>query len=191
MTLSQLRTMAVATCAVALSVAHVAGAQRPPVRQQPTAPASSAGPIRFGLSGGLSLPAGDLGDAADAGAAIGIRAEGRLRAPRWSLRGDLALDHFDGRGGVDAYSYSSLAGNLVHREGNGRFYEFGGLGVYHARTSFIDSFNRSDTNLGVQFGVGAEFTTRAPRWFAEAGFTSAFTSGRSSLWFPVRVGFWL
>lgn len=165
-----------------------AAAQRAVARP---APAPGATSLRLGLVGGLSLPGGDLGHAADAGAALGVRAEGPLRPARWSVRGDLAFDRFGGRGGVDAYSFASLAGSLVHREGVGRFYEYGGLGVYHARTSFVDALTRSDTNLGVQFGIGATFTSRAPRWFAEAGFTSAFTSGRSSIWFPVRVGFWL
>ena len=156
------------------------------------APAQPAvGGVRFGLAGGLSLPAGDLGNNADGGFALGMRGEGSLRTPRWALRGDLTYDRFGGRGVVDAYSYTSLAASLVHRDAGDRFYQFGGLGVYNARTAFIDAATRSSTNLGVQAGIGFDFRTTAPRWFIETGFASAFTSGRSSLWFPVRAGFWL
>lgn len=147
-------------------------------------------PIRIGVFGGLALPAGDLGNAADLGFGLGFRVEGRAHAPGWGLRGDVSWDRFDGRGTVNAYSYTALAGNLVHRERSGRFYEFGGLGVYNSRVAFVDGFDASDTNLGMQLGVGADLTSVAPRLFAEFGLTSAFTSGRSSLWFPVRLGFW-
>jgi hypothetical protein len=182
-------------CLVLLGVlsahpAAIAGAQAPPAPRQP-APQAAAPSLRFGITGGLALPAGDLGDAADAGAAIALRGESRLGAPRWSLRADLAVDRFGGRGAVDTYTYTSLAGNLVHHGRSGRAYAFGGLGVYHARTAFDAALDRSSTQLGVQMGVGAGFPARAPRWFAEAGLTSAFTSGRSSLWLPVRLGFWL
>ena len=152
-------------------------------------PAQAQSTIRLGLVGGLSLPAGDLGNSADAGPSIGLRAEGRLGPPRWSMRGDLSFDRFGGRGIVDSYSYSALAGSLVHREDGGHLYEYGGIGAYHARTEYTERINSSDTNLGVQFGIGTEFGTRT-RWFVETGLTSAFTSGRSSLWFPIRLGLW-
>ncbi|MHB1312165.1 MAG: hypothetical protein ACYC3L_09125 [Gemmatimonadaceae bacterium] len=150
----------------------------------------SPSPVRIGVFGGLALPAGDLGNAADVGFGLGLRVEGRAQAPGWALRGDLSWDRFDGRRTVNAYSYTALAGNLVHRERSGRFYEFGGLGVYNSRVAFVDGFDASDTNLGVQLGLGADLTSVTPRLFAELGLTSAFTSGRSSIWFPVRIGFW-
>jgi hypothetical protein len=155
-------------------------------RQRPDAPS----PVRFGFVGGLSLPAGDLGNEAGLGIALDLRAEGRTRYPGWALRGDLSWDRYDGRGLVNAYSYTALAGNLVHREGNGRLYEYGGLGVYNSRVAFVDGPDASDTNLGMQLGLGLDLSSTVPRLFTEFGMTSAFTSGRSSIWFPVRLGFW-
>jgi hypothetical protein len=187
MQLPRLPMIAAVLCALAATAPRVAGAQTP---RATTRPAPTPSPIRIGVSGGLSIPAGDLGSATGAGAALALRGEGRLRNPRWALRADLSWDRFDGRGIVNAYSYASLAGSLVHRESSGRVYEFGGLGVYNARTSFTSSVDRSATNLGMHAGAGVEFPTHAPHWFAEAGLTSAFTSGRSSVWFPVRIGFW-
>lgn len=162
----------------------------PPASRQPTSP-SAVSSLRFALGGGFAIPAGDLGRAADGGFSLGLRAEGRLPAPNWMARADLTWDRFDGRGAVNAYSYTSLAANLVHHAPATRFYQFGGLGVYNAHTAFVNALDRSDTNLGMQMGIGFDMSTPAPRWFAEAGFASAFTSGRSSLWFPVRIGFWL
>lgn len=154
-----------------------------------TAPRNAAAqtPVRFSVVGGFSLPIGDLGNSTDMGLNIGLRGEGRSLTPGWALRGDVSYDRYDGRGGVNAYSYLGLAGNLVHRETGGRIYEFGGLGLYNSRVAFTSALDRSDTNLGVQMGAGFELT-RDNRVFTEIGMTSAFTSGRSSLWFPVRIG---
>jgi len=150
--------------------------------------AAAQTPVQFSVVGGMSLPAGDLAGGADLGFNLGVRAEGRPLSPGWALRGDLSWDRYDGRGGVDGYSYLALAGNLVHHETGGRLYEFGGLGIYNSRTSYTNTFGTSDTNLGVQLGLGFALTRQAPNVFTEFGLTSAFTSGRSSVWFPVRLG---
>lgn len=159
-----------------------------PASRRTAAPAST--PVRFALAGGLSLPAGDLGADADLGVALGARAEGRLRDPRWGLRGDLSWDRYDGHSAVNAFSYVALAGNLVHYGSAGRVYQFGGLGVYNSHLRFVNGADRSNTSLGMQAGVGLALTRGSPRWFTEFGLTSAFTSGRSSVWFPVRAGLW-
>ncbi len=177
----------------ALTVATLArepvGAQTPrPVRGAPAQPMSSG--LRFGFAGGLSIPAGDLGNSTSTGFAIAVRGETPLSAARWSARADLSFDRFDGRGIVNAYTYTALAASLVHHDGDDRMYQYGGLGVYNSRTAFVGASDLSSTDLGVQAGLGYDFRTTAPRWFLEAGLASAFTSGRSSLWFPVRVGFW-
>ncbi len=145
-------------------------------------------PMRFSVVGGLSLPVGDLGNNADLGLNLGLRGEGRAIAPGWAFRGDLSWDRYDGHGGVSAYSYLALAGNLVHHAAGGRLYEFGGLGIYNSRIAFANALDRSDTNLGVQMGLGLDLSSKAPNLFTEFGLTSAFTSGRSSVWFPVRLG---
>jgi hypothetical protein len=145
-------------------------------------------PINFSVVGGLSLPIGDLANSTELGLNLGFRGEGRRMATGWSLRGDVSYDRYSGRGTVDAYSYMALAGNLVHRSTNARTYQFGGLGLYSSRVAFVTSASdNTDTNLGVQMGLGADLS-KDQRVFGEFGLTSAFTSGRSSVWFPVRVG---
>jgi hypothetical protein len=145
-------------------------------------------PVRFTVVGGLSLPIGDLGNGTDLGLNLGVRGEGRPLSPGWAFRGDVSYDRYAGRGAVDEYSYLAFGANLVHYEQSRRVYEFGGLGVYNSRVAFSSALDRSDTNLGVQMGAGFALT-RDNRLFTEMGLTSAFTSGRSSIWFPVRVGF--
>ncbi len=144
-------------------------------------------PVHVSVVGGLSLPVGDLGSGADLGLHFALRAEGAPASPGWSFRGDFGVDRYDGRRGVDSYSYLALAGNLVHRGRNAGFYQYGGFGVYNSQIAFANATDRSDTDLGVQAGVGTNLT-RDGRVFGEFGFTGVFTSGRSSLWFPVRVG---
>lgn len=176
---------AVALTGATLATTGRADAQAPAPRRT-TAPATP----RFALAGGLSLPAGDLGADADLGVALGARAESRLRDPRWGVRGDLSWDRYDGHTAVSSFSYVALAGNLVHHGATGRVYQFGGLGVYNSRLRFVNGADRSSTNLGMQAGVGVALSRGSPSWFTEFGLTSAFTSGRSSVWFPVRAGFW-
>ncbi len=145
-------------------------------------------PVVFSGAAALGLPIGDLGNAADVGMSLAIRGEGRLTSPGWSLRGDLSWDRFGGRGPVNAYSYVGFAGNLVHHEQNSQLYEFGGLGLYGSKTSFVDAADHDDTNLGVQMGLGLNFSPGPHTPFVEFGLTSVFTSGSNSLWFPVRFG---
>ena len=179
----------VAVTGATLATTGRADAQTPAPRRT-TAPATATSPVRFALAGGLSLPAGDLGADADLGVALGARAESRLRDPRWGVRGDLSWDRYDGHTAVTSFSYVSLAGNLVHHGASGRVYQFGGLGVYNSHLRFLNGAERSSTNLGMQAGLGVALSRGSPSWFTEFGITSAFTSGRSSVWFPVRAGFW-
>lgn len=167
-----------------------ADAQAPTTRRAHAPGEVASSPLRFAFAGGLSLPAGDLGADADVGVALGARAEERLRDPAWGLRGDLSWDRYDGHGAVISFSYVALAANLVHHERSGRFYQFGGLGVYNSRVRAFRGDDRSDTNLGMQAGFGLALNSGSPRWFTEFGLTSALTSGRSSIWFPIRAGFW-
>lgn len=144
--------------------------------------------VRFSGAGALALPAGDLGNAADVGYSLSLRGEARLWAPEWKFRGDLSWDRFPGRGPVDAYSYLGLAGNMVHRTVGDRLYEFGGLGIYGGTTSFNNQLNQSQTNLGLQMGLGLDLAPGPHTPFMEFGVTNVFTSGGNTLWFPVRFG---
>jgi hypothetical protein len=145
-------------------------------------------PVRFSGAASVAMPVGDLGNSASAGYSLALRGEGRLWSPNWSFRGDLSWDRFSGRGDVDAYSYLGAAGNLVHRSSASRVYEFGGLGMYGSTTAFTNQSNLTATDLGFQTGVGVNFDSGPHTPFVEFGVTNVFTSGRNSVWFPVRFG---
>jgi hypothetical protein len=145
-------------------------------------------PVVFSGAAALALPIGDLGNAADPGINLAIRGEGRLGSPGWYLRGDLSWDRFGGRGPVDSYSYLGAAANLVHRESKSRLYEFGGLGIYGSKVNFSGNVNSSDTNLGLQMGLGLDLNPGPHTPFVEFGLTSVFTTGGNSVWFPVKFG---
>lgn len=151
-------------------------------------PIVAQSPVRFSGAVGLALPIGDLGNAADPGINLALRGEGKLGAPNWSLRGDLSWDRFSGKRGIDAFSYLALAGNLVHRSGRDRLYEFGGVGIYGSKTSFGSGLSHDDTNLGLQGGIGLDLSTGPNSAFVEFGLTNVITSGSNSTWFPVRIG---
>ncbi|MFI5231282.1 MAG: outer membrane beta-barrel protein [Gemmatimonadales bacterium] len=145
-------------------------------------------PIRFSGAVSLGLPIGDLGNAANLGYGLTFRGEGKLSNPEWGLRGDINWDRFPGKFPVDAYSYLSLAGNFVHRMPSESLYEFAGLGLYNNSASFNGGGSVSDTNLGLQLGVGLDLAKGPHTPFVEFGLTSVFTSGANTLWFPVRFG---
>lgn len=145
-------------------------------------------PIRFSGAASLGLPIGDLGNSTDLGYSLTLRGEARLWAPEWRFRGDVSWDRFPGRGVVNAYSYLGFAGNMVHRTVGDRLYEFGGLGLYGGTTSFTNQLNQSETNLGLQMGVGVDLSAGPRTPFVEFGLTNVFTSGSNTLWFPVRFG---
>lgn len=150
--------------------------------------ARAQSPVSFSAVGGLSIPIGDLNSSGNIGLSLGLRGEGRRMASGWAIRGDVMYDTFGGRGGIDNLSYWGLSGNLVHRATGSTMYQYGGLGMYVSRVAPRGPGNdASDTNLGAQLGLGVDLTSDK-RVFGEFGLASAFTSGRSSAWFPIRIG---
>lgn len=144
--------------------------------------------MTFSAVGGLSLPAGDLGKSGSTGFNLGFRGETARGASGWAWRGDVTYDQFAGKGSIDQLSYLAFALNLVHRgASSSSFYQSGGLGVYNSKVDRATGADVNDTNLGAQLGLGMNFTSDG-RVFGEAGMSSAFTTGRSSFWFPIRVG---
>ena len=144
--------------------------------------------VHFGVSGGVALPIGDLGNAANVGFDLGARVTVPLSSPSWGLRGDVNWNRFGGKAGVNSYSYVSIAGNLVHREPGARLYEFFGPGAYNQKIEFTNGFNTSRTDLGLQGGVGLDMNASDLKTFVEFGLTGVFSSGSNSIWFPVRFG---
>jgi hypothetical protein len=158
------------------------------------------GQFRFSASAAVNVPISDLDKYGNAGFGIAVRTESPLGGPTWSLRSGVSYDRFGGKGGlgVDHFEYLTFASDLVHHT-NTRTYQFLGLGIYQAKTVFapvtVNPFNGpgngsravSESDFGFQGGVGLNFG-KVTRTFLEIGIVDVLTTGRSSVWFPLRYG---
>ena len=164
------------------------------------ASAQEARPVSFGVSGGLSLPVGDLGDGVDAGYNItGHVAYKPASFTNLSFRGDVSFDRWGVKSNNDAnFRALGVSANAVYSfpqttPGVVRPYVLGGVGFYNSKAS-VSSGNSSvdvgsDSNLGVQAGAGINFQLSGFSTFVEAKFVNVFTEGNSSTWIPITFGF--
>lgn len=151
--------------------------------------ATNPRPISVGVSGGLSLPIGDLGDAVDAG----YNVTGHV----WILPPSLTSLNFRGDVGWDSWKYKGVAGSSAV---DGKFrslsvtanalfkvpsssglhpYVIVGGGLYNGKTSIGGVSGDGDNNFGVQGGAGLEFALNGFGTFLEAKFVNVF-SGSSN-----------
>lgn len=150
--------------------------------------------VSVGVSGGLSLPMGDLGDVANSGYNLTghlFFKPAALQSVR--LRADVSFDRWDYKD-VVVFEGSTRAigfvGNVVYdfpTESSSmlRPYALGGLGIFNAKNSETDE---SDTNLGLQVGGGLTFQLSGFSTFAEARFVNVFGDGSSSRYVPITFG---
>jgi len=163
------------------------------------ASAQESRPVSFGVSGGLSLPVGDLGDGADAGYNItGHIGYKPASFTNLSFRGDVSFDRW-GLKNNDDVSFRSLGvtANAIYAfpqttPGVIRPYVLGGVGMYNSKST-IDVGNNSadvgsDTNVGVQAGAGINFQLSGFATFLEAKFVNVFTEGNSLTFIPITFG---
>ncbi len=152
--------------------------------------------VGFGLSGGLSVPTGDLGDAVDAGYSIAghvFLKSSSMKSLRF--RGDVSYNGFDYKN-IDA-SYRSLGfvGNaLIDLSTNGgvKPYVLGGLGAFNGkRSTQIGSaavVSTSSTDVGIQVGGGLNFQLSGFSTFLEVKYVNVFTDNNSAGYIPITFG---
>ena len=150
--------------------------------------------VGLGVSGGLSLPMGDLGDAVNSGFNITGHLyfkPAALQSVR--LRADVSYDRWDYKEAVGFDGNSRLigfAGNAIfdfptESTSMVKPYVLGGLGIYNGKDSDVDE---SDTNLGLQAGAGLTFQLSGFSTFAEARFVNVFGDGGSARFVPIVFG---
>lgn len=163
------------------------------------------GQLRFSASAGVNVPISDLDTYAHTGFGVSVRTESPLGGPTWSLRSGVSYDRFGGKSAytVDHFEYLTFASDLVHHT-NPRTYQFMGVGIYQSKTvlsrvnaslpaenpvSFLDIGRRvqTESDFGFQGGVGLNFG-QITKTFLEIGIVDVLTTGRSSVWFPLRYG---
>ena len=157
-------------------------------------------PVSFGLSGGLSIPSGDLSDGADAGYVIAGHVyykPATIQALRF--RGDVSFDRWaiqNAAAGADASTRSvGVVANAIYDFAtNGtsmvKPYVLAGLGLYNNKTSdevANVSVASSATDVGIQAGGGMEFQLSGFATFVEAKYVHVFADGRFA-WIPISFG---
>ncbi|HEU4630266.1 MAG TPA: outer membrane beta-barrel protein [Gemmatimonadaceae bacterium] len=173
-----LSTLAGATLAVA-AVAPVAVAQD----------AAMTRAVRFGIEGGLSMPMGDFGDAANMGFLIGgvmdimpanwpVAIRTNLSYQRWGIDEDLA----DGES-FNAISVTGDAMFAIPTTGGIRPYILGGLGFYRSDCS-ADCEGSND--LGFNFGGGLNFNLGTLDTHVEARYHSVDDDSFVPIVFGIR-----
>ncbi len=152
--------------------------------------------VGFGVSGGLSVPTGDLGDAVDAGYSIAghvFLKPSSMKSLRF--RGDVSYSGF-GYKNIDA-SYRSLGfvGNAMldlTSSGGVKPYVLGGLGAFNGkRSTQVGSaavVSTGSTDVGLQVGGGLNFQLSGFSTFLEAKYVNVFTENNSTGYIPITFG---
>lgn len=164
------------------------------------ASAQESRPVSFGVSGGLSLPVGDLGDGYDSGFNVtGHIGYKPAMFTNLSFRGDVSFDKW-GSKVLDDVSTRVLGvtANAVYAfpqttPGVVRPYVLGGVGFFNGKSSGTvagQSLDDSDssTDLGIQLGGGVNFQLSGFATFVEAKFVNVFGDGSSARFIPITFG---
>jgi len=152
--------------------------------------------VGFGVSGGLSVPTGDLSDVVDAGYTIA----GHIFLKPASMtslrfRGDVSLDSYSFKGNTNGdFRSLGFVGNALYdlsTSGGVKPYVLGGLGAFNGRTSTKTgsvSVTTSDTNVGIQVGGGLNFQLSGFSTFLEAKYVNVFSDPNSTGYIPITFG---
>ncbi|MES3035068.1 MAG: hypothetical protein V4813_13810 [Gemmatimonadota bacterium] len=162
----------------------------------PTAQAQQAGGVVFGISGGLNVPIGDLGDSQGSGFGLMGHITGRPGSFPLAIRGDVGFLTNPGKtitpiGGGQSFStegvtWTTANANVIYNfEGakDATFvpYIIGGGGIYNGSEGI-------GTKLGLSAGGGVTFKLSGFDAFTEARFTNIFTDGSSARMIPIMFG---
>lgn len=153
--------------------------------------------VGFGVSGGLSVPTGDLGDAVDAGYSIAGHVFLKPASTKnLRFRGDVSYDAFDYKNFNTSLRSLGFVGNAIldlSSSGGVKPYVLGGLGAFNGKTSTQVSsssavVSNSNTNVGIQVGGGLNFQLSGFSTFLEAKYVNVFSEGNSRGYIPITFG---
>lgn len=152
--------------------------------------------IVFGVSGGLNVPIGTLGDTQGSGFGLMAHVTARPGSLPFALRGDAGFLTTPGKtitpiGGGTTTKYSGVTWTTVNANAVFNFqgekdatfvpYVIGGVGIYNGTQGVGSKF-------GVNGGGGVTFKLSGFDAFTEARFTNVFTDGSSSRMIPITFG---
>jgi opacity protein-like surface antigen len=157
------------------------------------APAAHA-QVGVGVSAGLSMPTGDLGDSFKSGYSVNGLIGFTMPMSPIGFRGEVGYNAWDGKKGVaDGVTASSLSGtaNVVLQVPGmivAKPYVIAGLGEHRVKIDAGSLGNDSETKLGWNVGGGLNFGLGTLSTMVEARYVTVNTSGSSIHYVPVTFG---
>ncbi|MEO6864921.1 MAG: outer membrane beta-barrel protein [Gemmatimonadaceae bacterium] len=177
----------VAIAAIAVSGAVVAGAQ---------GVTSATKPFSLGISGGASIPTGDLSQFANTGYNVGGHVALGTPALPISFRGDVNYDNFGAKGtgssNAHIWSYTANAVYEVPTMTGIRPYVIGGIGGFTPGNSYTSGGTTVTATSGTKFGfdVGGGLTIPLSGFnaFVEARYNRYNDGGGTTSFVPITFG---
>ncbi len=162
-----------------------------------SAQASAGKSLGFGVSGGLSMPMGDLGD----GAESGYTAAGHVFLKPASMkalgfRADVSFDKWGSKvsDNVKLQSLGFVANALfdVSTSSMVKPYLLGGVGMFNTKAEYnlgsTTGTSEGNTDMGVQVGGGLRFQLSGFSTFLEAKYVNVFGDPNSMNFLPITFG---
>jgi opacity protein-like surface antigen len=163
-------------------------------------------PFRFGITGGATLPVGNLSDRSNTGWNAGALLDVGLPLVPIGFRLDVTWQQLDTKrfavGAAELPSGGEIKNRFIAGTFNAlytfnsmaptKFYLIGGVGGYNWREEVaplaLPSATHSETKFGINAGAGFRFQLTGFSTFIEARWHDVFTTGPSSQFFPINVG---
>jgi opacity protein-like surface antigen len=155
--------------------------------------AEAQSPIRFGIAGGLSLPTGEDKDFVETGFHGQVMLGFGMMALPVKLRADLSYHSFGGKENpiFDEVDYRIISGAVNAIVGMGGIgvkpYFTGGLGMYNFKAE-LDGEDFTETDFGLNGGIGLEFSLTGMSTFLEARYIHIFTEDEATQIIPITFG---
>lgn len=148
-------------------------------------------PVSIGVSGGASLPTGDLGNSANTG--WNLNGHLGLAAPAMpiSFRGDVGYNNWGAKGGGASLHAWNLTGNAVYDipQATGVSpYILGGLGAYKMGVSSGSTTINDNWRFGFQVGGGVKLPLSGFNTFIEAKYVQVNGDGGNAQFVPITFG---
>ena len=154
------------------------------------ASAQSARPVSFGITGGASVPTGDVGDGLETGYNFGglLQITPAISPLGLRLEGGYHSFDFDGGNG-NTRLVTGIANGVVRFPGQiVRPYLIAGVGAYNVGGEIAGVDLDSETNVGLNGGVGIDIPLSGLSTFVEARYHTVFRDGENMNLVPVTVG---
>lgn len=156
-------------------------------------------PFRFGITGGATVPIGNLSDASSTGWNAGALLDVGLPLVPIGFRLDVTWQQLGDKHFSDGTDVKNrfIAGtaNVLYTFNSmalTKFYLIGGVGGYGFRSEVVPpggpSITGSETKFGINAGAGVRFQLTGISTFVEARWHDVFTTGPSSQFIPISVG---